>query len=251
MADDDRRDDDDDTRGAGRARPPEDGFGIFSWLQNNLTELRENSQEPLRALQTWRSMFGELSLKNLYLNPTDPQRMQAMADAGAFLRDAREVAGISAHELANTLGLRDPDLIEEVERGEQTLSLEMIFRIASLIARNDPVPFILRFLRTYSPAFDAALERWGVAVVPKYFERDRRFSNIYRSQDRLRGVSDEMFQRYMGYMEAASELALTVMFEEQQDADPASDGSKSAAVPATKTKKKKKAPRNNKSAGDA
>ncbi len=219
----------------GDRKHSEDSSGLLGWLQNNFTELRENSQEPLRALQTWRSMFGELSLKNLYLNPTDPKRMQAMADAGAFLRDAREVAGISAQELANTLNLRDPNLIDEVERGEQTLSLELIFRVASLTARNDPVPFILKFLRTYSPAFDAAMERWGVAVVPKFFERDRRFGNIFRSQDKFREMSDETFERYVDYMEAASNMALSMMSREEALAQPAKPKKKKSAA---KTKPK-------------
>lgn len=192
---------------------------LFRWLQGNLSELRETSQEPLRVLQTWSSMFGELSLKNLYLSPTDPKRLQAMADAGRILRDAREVAGISAQELANTLGLRDTSLIDEVERGEQTLSLELIFRVASLIARNDPVPFILKFLRTYSPAFDAALERWGVASIPKWFERERRFANLFRARDELREFSDEEFDRFIAYVEGATDYALEIMHRESALAD--------------------------------
>lgn len=205
---------------------------FFQKLQNQVFEFAESSQEKIPILGILRPLLGDSWLKNMYLNPLDPKRLQAMADAGSFLQEAREIAGLTVQEVAQAAGLSDAKLTD-VEEGKASLSLETIFRIASLVARHDPVPFILKFLRTYNPTIESALERWGIAGIPKQFERERRFINIYREHDALRDLSDDEFERLVDYLGSATDLILDVMRTEK------STQKKSTKKKTTKKKKKK------------
>ena len=60
-------------------------------------------------------MFGENRLGSTVLKTLEPERLEAMADAGHFLRDARETAGMSLRELADALGVKDDNLLEDIE----------------------------------------------------------------------------------------------------------------------------------------
>jgi transcriptional regulator with XRE-family HTH domain len=120
-----------------------------------------------------------------------------MAEAGHFLRDARETAGLSLKDLAESLGLSDKTVLEDIERGQTIMPLELMLRAASLLARHDPIPFLIKFMRTYNPALERTLEQWGVLTLPKYYERERRFLNLYRQHDALRSFSDEEYTRFL------------------------------------------------------
>ncbi len=52
------------------------------------------------------AMFGDYRLRDLLANTASPERLEAMAEAGHFLRDARETAGLSLAELSERLELR-------------------------------------------------------------------------------------------------------------------------------------------------
>lgn len=188
--------------------------GFFKKVQGQLTGLAQSSGEvPLKLIA---KSFGEDGLlRSFYINPLDPDRLQAMAEAGHFLKDARELAGLSVNDLSVAIGVKDKDLLYEVERGETTLSLDLIFRVASLLARHDPIPFILKFLRTYSPAVDNAMEKLGVAVIPKQIERERRFTNIYRKHDKVRQLSDEEYDRFYEYVESTTDFIVGVLETER------------------------------------
>jgi transcriptional regulator with XRE-family HTH domain len=168
---------------------------------------RVGSAIPMMASDNW--------LKDLYSKAISPERLSAMADAGNFLRDAREVAGLNLQELATALGLSDTELLEEVEQGRATLPFDMILRVAALIARHDPIPFILNFLRTYNPALEKRLDYWGITALPKQYERERRFVNLVRQHDVLREMSDAEFDRFIGYQASAINLTLEVMASEK------------------------------------
>lgn len=168
---------------------------------------RVGSAIPMMASDNW--------LKDLYAKAISPERLSAMADAGNFLRDAREVAGLNLQELATALGLSDTELLEEVEQGRATLPFDMILRVAALIARHDPIPFILNFLRTYNPALEKRLDYWGITALPKQYERERRFVNLVRQHDVLREMSDAEFDRFIGYQGSAINLTLEVMASEK------------------------------------
>lgn len=161
-------------------------------------------------------MFGERWLKDAMFKTMDPERLAAMAEAGKLIKDAREVAGLSAAEMAAAMGMKDPARLEAVEKGEEVLPFEMIFRSASLVARYDPVPFILKFMRTYNPGWSDLMDKWGVTALPKQYERERRFLNVYRKYDELRKLDDAEYERFVDYIDSAAELVLGVMINEKK-----------------------------------
>ena len=100
--------------------------------------------------------------------------------------------------------------------GLAMMPLELMLRSAALLARHDPIPFLVKFMRTYNPAMEKALEQWGVMALPRQYERERRFVNLMRQHDVIRELSDEEFDRYIHYMESSSNLVLEVMDNEKQ-----------------------------------
>ncbi len=190
------------------------------------------------------AMFGESRLRQSLMNKLEPERLEAMAEAGRFLRDARETAGMSINDLADSLGLTDDEMLKEVESGETILPLELMLRSASLVARHDPIPFLIKFMRTYNPALEKRLEAWGILALPKQYERERRFINIYRQHDILRSLSDDEFERFVRYMDSSTNLVLELMLKEKEANAPrpaplrATAGGK--AKPKTKSKAKAK-----------
>lgn len=161
------------------------------------------------------AMFGENWLRSTVLNQLEPERLEAMAEAGHFLKDARETAGLSIKDLSESLGLADKSLLEDIESGETIMPLEVMLRSASLLARHDPIPFLIKFMRTYNPALEKTLEQWGVLALPKQYERERRFVNLYRQHDVLRGFTDEEYERFIHYMQSSISLVLDVMESEK------------------------------------
>ncbi len=160
-------------------------------------------------------MFGENWLQSTVMKTFEPERLEAMAEAGHFLRDARETAGLSVRELTEALGVKDDNLLEDIESGDRIMPLEVAFRAASLIARHDPIPFLVKFMRTYNPALGDTLEQWGIMVLPVQFERERRWINLYRKHDNLRQLSDEEYDRLVNYVDSATNLVLDVMEKEK------------------------------------
>jgi len=204
-----------------------------------------NTLDIARNTATMTAMFGENWLRSALLNTLEPERLEAMAEAGHFLRDAREMAGLSLKELGDSLGLSDDSVLEDVESGESIMPLELMLRSAALLARHDPIPFLIKFMRTYNPALEERLEQWGVLSLPKNFERERRFVNIYRQHDVLRSLSDEEHDRFIEYMNSSTELVLNVMLKEKTanaintGAKPARAKAKSKAKAKPKAKAKK------------
>ncbi|TGD71410.1 XRE family transcriptional regulator [Mangrovimicrobium sediminis] len=207
--------------------------------------------ELARSTATLTAMFGETWLRNTVLNQLEPERQEAMREAGDFLRDARETAGLSVKEMSETLGLSDGSVLEDVERGNTIMPLEMVLRSASLLARHDPIPFLIKFMRTYNPALEQTLEQLGVMALPRQYERERRFVNLYRQHDVLRSFTDEEYERFIHYMVSSSNLVVDMMQREKEartvpaDADAAESktagGKRSTARPAAKARAKAKA----------
>jgi|TARA_B110000902_G_scaffold40128_1_gene43099 hypothetical protein len=65
------------------------------------------------------------------------------------------------------IGMNDSTRLEAWENGEEILPFEMIFRRAFLVPRYDPVPFILKFMRTYNPGWGDLVDKWGVKALRK------------------------------------------------------------------------------------
>lgn len=197
-----------------------------------------------RNTATMTAMFGETWLRNALLNKLEPERLEAMADAGHFLRDARETAGMSLKDLAESLGLSDRGMLEDIESGETIMPLELMLRSAALLARHDPIPFMIKFMRTYNPSLEKTLEQWGVLALPKQYERERRFVNLMRKHDQLRGLTDAEYDRFIHYMESSGNLVLDVMLKEKQaNAVAASATGKTRASPKPPAKKASPRPR--------
>ena len=80
-----------------------------------------------------------------------PEQRAALEKAGSVLRGMREAAGLSVKEVGEAIDLSDPALLDLVENGKVALPFEIILRLASVLGRNDPISFVMRFTRSYNP----------------------------------------------------------------------------------------------------
>ncbi len=143
-------------------------------------------------------------------------QLKLMVAAGQSLKDLREVAGLTVTELSDAINLKDKSLLEAVENGTATLSFELILRLSALLARNDPIPFILKYSRTYSPETWKLLNDWGAGRLPLQYQREREFINIYRSKDEARQLSDEGFAKVLEFTRHAFNMSLHFIAEQEQ-----------------------------------
>lgn len=137
-----------------------------------------------------------------------PERLEQMAEAGKFLREMRELAGLTVDDLGKAISLDDPELLESAENGLTTLPFETTLRLASVLARHDPVPFVMRMTRTYNPSLTGVLNDLGIGRVTLNFERERQFLNIYRRHDEIRTLSDEEYDKVLQFTRGAFDMAL-------------------------------------------
>lgn len=138
-----------------------------------------------------------------------PEQRVALEKAGSVLRGMREAAGMSVKEVGEAINLKDPTLLELVENGKVALPFEIILRLASVLGRNDPISFVMRFTRSYNPDVWHTLENLGIGRFAVQAGREREFANIYRGSDAARRLSDEEFNAVLGFTKAAFEMALT------------------------------------------
>lgn len=181
--------------------------------------------EFARNATTMTAMFGDNWLSSALLKTMEPERLEAMAEAGRFLTDARETAGMSLKDLSESLGISDNDVLEGIESGDTIMSLELMLRAASLLARHDPIPFLIKFMRTYNPSLGRTLEQWGVLALPKAYEKERRFVNLYRQHDSLRSLNDDEYLRFIDYVDSSISLVLDVMQKEKAATEANTEGS--------------------------
>jgi len=137
-----------------------------------------------------------------------PEQRAALEKTGAVLRGMREAAGMSVSEVGRAIDLKDPALLELVESGKIALPFEIILRLASVLGRNDPISFVMRFTRSYNPDVWHTLENLGVGRFAVQAGREREFVNIYRGSDAARRLSDEEFAALLAFVGAAFDLAL-------------------------------------------
>lgn len=143
-------------------------------------------------------------------------QLRLMLATGQSLKDIREVAGLTLSEMSEALNLRDKNLLEAMENGTATLSFDLILRLAALIARNDPIPFILKYTRQYNPEIWQVLNDWGVGRLPLQFERERQFINIFRGRDDARELTDEGFEQVLAFTRQSFEMSLHFVAEQEQ-----------------------------------
>ncbi len=203
--------------GAGAAGPvSSDDRSILEQLEGLADSVREELGERLQSLALDTGTLPLRLGRALLLRPENP----AMAkQAGASLRELRELAGLTLDELSEAVELKDHSLLRAVEEGTATLSFELILRLAALLARHDPIPFVIRFTRTYNPELWRFLEAWGIGRLPLQYEREREFVNVFRRHDAARALSDEGFARVLDFTRSAFELALHFVAEEEEVED--------------------------------
>jgi transcriptional regulator with XRE-family HTH domain len=158
-----------------------------------------------------------LGLKGLLSGPAHPGRLAR--EAGKYVRELRELAGLTIDDLARALELSDSSYLEAVEAGTATLSFDLVLRLSAIVARNDPLPAILKLTRTSNPAVAKFLDDWGAGRLPLQMERERKFINLLRGNDDARELSDESFEQVLrftkGALDSAVELAMD--FEHSKD----------------------------------
>jgi transcriptional regulator with XRE-family HTH domain len=137
-----------------------------------------------------------------------PEQRRALAKTGNVLRGMREAAGLSLRQVGEAINLDDPTLLDLVENGKVALPFEIILRLASVLGRNDPISFVMRFTRSYNPGVWQTLESLGIGRFAVQAGREREFANIYRSSDAARRLSDEDFGAVLAFTKAAFETAL-------------------------------------------
>ena len=135
-----------------------------------------------------------------------PGQRAALERSGAVLRRLREAAGLSLDEVGKAIDLKDPALLDLVENGKVALPFEIILRLASVLGRNDPISFVMRFTRSYNPDAWKALESLGIGRLAVQAERE--FANLYRASDAARRLSDDEFAEVLKFMQAALSMAL-------------------------------------------
>jgi len=138
-----------------------------------------------------------------------PEQRAALEKAGHVLRGMREAAGLSLKEVGEAINLKDPTLLDLVEDGKVALPFEVILRLASVLGRNDPISFVMRFTRSYNPEVWKTLEGLGIGRFAVQAGREREFANIYRGSDAARKLSDEEFAAVLAFTRAAFDLAMT------------------------------------------
>lgn len=136
-------------------------------------------------------------------------RGESFARTGAVLRRMREAAGLSLAEVGSAINLADPTLLDLVENGKMALPFEIILRLASVLGRNDPLSFVMRFTRSYNPEVWKTLEALGVGRLVLQAGREREFANLYRASDDARRLDDEQFAEVLKFTRAAFEMALS------------------------------------------
>jgi transcriptional regulator with XRE-family HTH domain len=142
------------------------------------------------------------------LFPHGVKSTKALVKAGIFLRDVREAAGMPLEDLGKAINLKDTALLELAENGKMALPFEVILRLASVLARNDPVPFVLNLAKVHSPGTFAILESLGVGRLIEHAGREHEFISIYRARDEARKLTDEEFARVRKFVETAFDMAL-------------------------------------------
>lgn len=138
----------------------------------------------------------------------DPKQRKDLARAGSFLRGVRERTGMTLADVGQAVDLKDTELLQLAENGKAALPFEVILRLAAVLARNDPIPFVMSLTNTYSPSVGRTLQALGIGRLVEHARREHQFITIYRARDAARRLSDADFARVITFVEAAFDLAL-------------------------------------------
>ena len=152
-----------------------------------------------------------------------PSTTASIRRAGELLHDVRETAGLSVQDLGRAIDLKDATLLEHFEAGKVALPFDVILRIAGVLGRNDPIPFVMRLLRESNPKLAKALEDLGIGKLVFHVGREREFVNLYRGKDELRSFSDEEFAALLEIVDAAIGMAIVARSKAKRGGRPLTD----------------------------
>lgn len=199
-------------KSASRARPSPRS-GSTPWSDSTLIGLAQQVRPWADSVLGIAGAAADLSISAAKAVLVKPEQRAALERAGTALRATREAAGLSVKELGDAINLKDPALLDLVENGKAALPFEIVLRLASVLGRNDPISFIMRFTRSYNPDVWKTLESLGIGRLAVQAGREREFANIYRSSDVARTLSDEEFAAVLGFVRQAFDLALVFRSE--------------------------------------
>lgn len=137
-----------------------------------------------------------------------PEYMEQAGKAGRYLKDMRQVAGLTLEDLAKAVDIDNLDMLRAIEEGRSPVTLDILFRLASFYSRNDPLTFMMDFSKEYAPWLWQLLRFTGIERLVITLERELKFINIYRSKDGIRNLSNENFDRLIGFADNAVALAM-------------------------------------------
>jgi hypothetical protein len=143
-------------RSRGRARPAE------SASRSTLVDI---AQQVRSWTDSVLGVAGAAADVTLGAAETDAAEARATGSARENRRRAPApagTAGLSIEEVGRAIDLSDPTLLELVENGKVALPFEIILRLASILGRNDPISFVMRFTRSYNPDVWKTLESLGI-----------------------------------------------------------------------------------------
>jgi hypothetical protein len=178
-----------------------------------------SSEPPLvgvaRQLREWTdSVFGiagaaaDASLSAAKAVLAKPEQRAALEKAGRFVRRMREGAGLTLGDVGTAIDLNDPTLLELVERGKLALPFEITLRLAAVLARNDPISFVMRLTRSYNPETWAMLEKLGIGRLAVQAGREHELTSVYRANDAARRLSDHDFAAVLAFTKQAFDMGV-------------------------------------------
>jgi transcriptional regulator with XRE-family HTH domain len=189
--------------------------GLANFAPNRVTRQVKNMAEKV---MDWAGTAAEVAVGATAPLIKEPARRAAMEKAGAVLRDARETAGLSASDVATALNFSDSNVLDLAENGRIALSFEVILRLAALLARNDPIPFVMNLTRVYNPGLWKIIEQLGIGRLALHVGREREFINIYRSLDDARHLSDAEYKRVLAFTDAGFRMAVDLALQHHREA---------------------------------
>ena len=191
------------------------GEGLGATLMRRASQMKSVADQVMG----WAGTAAEMAVGAAKPLINDPASRKAIEAAGTFLRDARETAGLSADELAQAVKLDDLNILAMAESGKIALPFEVILRIASLLSRNDPLPFAMNLTRGFAPGVWAAFEQIGLGRLVVHAGREHEFINIYRSRDAVRELTDAEFAHLINFVSAAVDMTVGLVDEIRGDDD--------------------------------
>jgi hypothetical protein len=179
--------------------------GLANYAPSRLTSQVKQMAEQV---MDWAGTAAEMAVGATAPLVKEPKRRAALERAGLVIRDARETAGLTAQDVSAALDFSDTNLLDLAESGRIALPFEVILRLASLLARNDPIAFVMNLTRFYNPGLWKLMEQLGIGKLALNVGREREFMNIFRSNDSVRQLKDDELKIVLKFTQSAFDSAV-------------------------------------------